>query len=250
MAALVLLGTATASAAAVIDFTSQGGNGGGYGNSLSFGADGINVVAAGWGETGAENPAGSSFYLFETAEIYSWGTGLGICNRDEGVVSGGCSINEHEIDTLNRDDLLVLVFDQVVNFEYLTVDPYNGPGSDANDRDIIYWTGTVGAMPDLSTETFATLDQLAGFGAETQSAASSSYQPYTHELSGTGNVLLVAGDYHDLYCKKRNVKNDVECEAYKVSNIVVSVIPVPAAVWLFGSALGMLGWVRRRHVNR
>ena len=23
-------------------------------------------------------------------------------------------------------------------------------------------------------------------------------------------------------------------------------IPVPAAVWLFGSALGLLGWVRRR----
>ena len=25
-----------------------------------------------------------------------------------------------------------------------------------------------------------------------------------------------------------------------------SVVPVPAAVWLFGSALGMLGWMRRR----
>lgn len=27
-----------------------------------------------------------------------------------------------------------------------------------------------------------------------------------------------------------------------------TVIPVPAAVWLFGSALGLLCWVRRRHV--
>jgi len=26
----------------------------------------------------------------------------------------------------------------------------------------------------------------------------------------------------------------------------ISVVPVPAAVWLFGSALGMLGWMRRR----
>lgn len=26
----------------------------------------------------------------------------------------------------------------------------------------------------------------------------------------------------------------------------VGVIPIPAAVWLFGSALGLLGWVRRR----
>lgn len=28
--------------------------------------------------------------------------------------------------------------------------------------------------------------------------------------------------------------------------VVTSVVPVPPAVWLFGSALGLLGWVRRR----
>jgi hypothetical protein len=31
-----------------------------------------------------------------------------------------------------------------------------------------------------------------------------------------------------------------------VDNIVVSAVPVPAAVWLFGSALAGLGWFRRR----
>lgn len=29
-------------------------------------------------------------------------------------------------------------------------------------------------------------------------------------------------------------------------NIVASVVPIPAAVWLFGSALAGLGWIRRR----
>jgi hypothetical protein len=31
-----------------------------------------------------------------------------------------------------------------------------------------------------------------------------------------------------------------------VDNIVASVVPIPAAVWLFGSALAGLGWIRRR----
>ena len=29
-------------------------------------------------------------------------------------------------------------------------------------------------------------------------------------------------------------------------DIVASVVPIPAAVWLFGSGLGLLGWIRRR----
>jgi hypothetical protein len=31
-----------------------------------------------------------------------------------------------------------------------------------------------------------------------------------------------------------------------LDNIVVTSVPVPAAVWLFGSGLGLLGWMRRR----
>jgi len=29
-------------------------------------------------------------------------------------------------------------------------------------------------------------------------------------------------------------------------SLVANVVPVPAAVWLFGSALGLLGFVRRK----
>ncbi len=29
-----------------------------------------------------------------------------------------------------------------------------------------------------------------------------------------------------------------------------SVVPVPPALWLFGSALGLLGWMRRKAANR
>jgi hypothetical protein len=33
---------------------------------------------------------------------------------------------------------------------------------------------------------------------------------------------------------------------FVMDNLVVQSVPVPAAVWLFGSALGLLGWMRRR----
>jgi hypothetical protein len=35
-------------------------------------------------------------------------------------------------------------------------------------------------------------------------------------------------------------------ENYYISGANISAIPVPAAVWLFGSALGLLGWLRRK----
>lgn len=241
---------ATAASAATISFTGAGGNGGGYGNSLGFSGGGIGVTATAYAETGTEAPPNSSYYLFETAEVYSWSTGLGICNRDEGLAGSGCNDSEHEVDTVNRDDLLVLVFDQRVNFENITVDPYDGSGSDPNDRDIIYWVGDVVSLPNLLTETFQTLASLPGFAAEVLSMASSSYNPYTHILSGTGNVFIVSGDYHNLNCKNSNVTSNSECEAYKIKNIVVSaapqVVPVPAAAWLFGSALVLIGATRRR----
>jgi hypothetical protein len=30
--------------------------------------------------------------------------------------------------------------------------------------------------------------------------------------------------------------------------IAITTVPVPAAIWLFGSALGLLGWARRRTI--
>jgi hypothetical protein len=39
------------------------------------------------------------------------------------------------------------------------------------------------------------------------------------------------------------LSEDVNLE---VDNVVVSAVPVPAAVWLFASGLGLLGWFRRR----
>jgi hypothetical protein len=241
---------ATSANAATINFTGAGGNGGGYGNNVSFSGGGIGVTATAYAETGSESPVSSGWYLFQTAEVYSWSTGIGICNRNEGVAGSGCSDIEHEVDTVSRDDLLVLVFDQRVSFLNLTVDPYDTSGSDPNDRDVIYWVGDTVSLPSLLTYTFNTLASLPGFAPEVLSSASSSYSPYTHSLTGTGNILIMSGDYHNRACKNADVTQNSECEAYKIKNINViaapAVVPVPAAVWMFGSALALLGVARRR----
>jgi hypothetical protein len=235
--------------AATIDFSGAGGGAGGFGNTLQFSDGGITLDAYAWGETGSlQTTIPSSFWYFQTAELFSFDTGLGICNRFEGDMATGCDTNEREIDTVNRDDLLVLFFDQTVSFSALsiTVDPWDGPGADPNDRDLRYWISTVGAAPDLSTYSFNTLSPT--FGPSNLSNASSSYNALTHVLPNniSGNLLLLSGDFMNRNCVNNDITMDSECEAWKLKSITVEVIPIPAAAWMLMSALGVLGIVRRR----
>jgi len=245
-------------AATVIDFSTPlnnspnlgtGGNIEGYGNQLNFANNGINVTISAYGDTYYHT---DHKYYLDYAQVASWPSGVGACNQQEGSIQGdyyynSCSGAEHEVDTAGRDDLVVFFFDQTVNFENLTVDPFNNPGSDPNDRDITYWIGNVSSLPDLTNYRFNTLDYLPGFANGTHQAASSGFAPYTHSLSGTGNVLLVSGDYGR--CKNWNATTPNECEAYKIKNIAVTAVPLPGAVLLFGSSLlGLMG-LRSKHVR-
>jgi len=235
--------------AATINFTSLT-NSSGYGNVLTTTQSGITVTLSAYSETGLEDPLGSGFYKFQTAEIFSHSTGIGICNRNEGTMASGCTDDEFEIDTLDRDDLLVMTFDQNVNFESVFIDPFDGVNApDPNDRDIVYWTGNIGTLPDLTNQTFNTLATLSVFGSEKINAAITSYTGASRTLIGTGNVLLLSGKWRDRLCSG-TATDDTACEAYHLTSINVSPatspVPVPAAVWLFGSALaGLFGFSRR-----
>jgi hypothetical protein len=62
----------------------------------------------------------------------------------------------------------------------------------------------------------------------------------TYNVTGLDNLVSVAFSFNGA----------TSVSPYDMDNINLNVVPVPAAVWLFGSALGLMGWVRRRAAGR
>jgi len=70
-------------------------------------------------------------------------------------------------------------------------------------------------------------------------------------LNGGGTVNLSlgsigTGDWLNLTQLVVYDANTFDDNYVHIDNINVSAVPVPAAVWLFGSALAGLGWIRRK----
>jgi len=76
----------------------------------------------------------------------------------------------------------------------------------------------------------------------------------TGTLAGGGaanlNVTVGTGDWLNLQLVTFAAEGDNSGFAYltavQIDNINVSEVPIPAAVWLFGSALAGLGWLSRK----
>ena len=66
------------------------------------------------------------------------------------------------------------------------------------------------------------------------------------DLTGTGLVSL--NEAYDINANGDIVGYGVDANGNEQA-FLLTAVPVPAAVWLFGSALGMLGWVRRRKTS-
>jgi hypothetical protein len=78
-------------------------------------------------------------------------------------------------------------------------------------------------------------------------------------LSGSGEVRSALGsssggcsDHIRFDSAAADTSKAIVCGTLTLSELTITgtvteaVVPVPAAAWLFGSALGLLGWVRRR----
>lgn len=252
-AGVLLAGASTVCAAPVqvtYDFTDGGttssANVSGFGNSLLFSdIDGDNtssenLTTTSWGSTGPDQGTGAWGDSLETGEVWRWSTGLGACNRSEGTVGGGCSTSgQHQVDNRSYDDFVLFAFDNTMTFDNIVIDPYF-----ITDVDVTFWIG------NLSNTDLTGLDDLtllsAGFDNPVDTPFFGwTYSPQTIDLfGGTGNVLLISG--------QRDVGAVDDDDYFKISSLTVTttVVPVPAAIWLFGSGLIALAGLSRRKVMR
>jgi len=66
------------------------------------------------------------------------------------------------------------------------------------------------------------------------------------QTSGTLTTVLFDSSWADLVSVDIGFDLGSDFEAGVPDNIVVNTVPIPAAAWLFGSALAGLGWLRRK----
>ena len=244
-----------AALAATYDFvsgdTTVTQNGTGYGNSITAVDDGLSVEIYGFGATGGSG----SLEILESAEIYAYNIGLGVCNRSEGEIGNGCRTNsgrrgnrddEHQVDNVSADDFVLFLFDEEVSFDTAEIDPFN-----TQDTDVSFWVGDVNAatvVAELLTTVVGnpgitnTGLEAAGFSQQYDQMGDHTYLPVTVDLLDLeGNALLIAG--------RRDTGAPDDDDRFKITGLNVtptmSAIPVPPAVWLFGSGLVALLRARR-----
>lgn len=184
---------------------------------------------------GAADSAQSS--TFDAAYIRRFIAGLGVCNREEGLIaaciSGGV---DHQTDNVGQQDVVMFWFDAPQTMESLTIAPVG-----IWDRDVSFWVGTVSPSATLNGLSIDSLGSL-GFGAPQSLFSSPGSTPITLALGGlTGNALLIGA----------LLPADGSPDRFKIQTLVTSPVPVlvplPGAFWLLLLTLGALrvGFARR-----
>ena len=128
---------------------------------------------------------------------------------------------------------------------------YDAATNEYSDIDVATTSGTVatGGYYDICNEFFcagSVSDSLVVFGMSTD-ISKWFVISFDGSLSDSGDIVQIStGPTSTGPCQNSS------CESLG-RNVVsgsVSAVPVPAAVWLFGSALAGLGWLRRKQASQ
>ena len=61
-----------------------------------------------------------------------------------------------------------------------------------------------------------------------------------------GAINIVTGTSNELFCEDLSCNIILGVRSIQAGFVSAPAVPIPPAVWLFGSALGLLGWLKRR----
>jgi hypothetical protein len=95
--------------------------------------------------------------------------------------------------------------------------------------------------PDVADFTFT--GYLVGGGTVSKSITITDFATTT---GGSSTAVIFDGSRVDLTAVDISFVPGDGFEVSLIDNVTVSAVPVPAAVWLFGSGLAGLGWLRRK----
>jgi len=130
-------------------------------------------------------------------------------------------------------------------------------------------TGTFTHDSEVSRENFISVNitttngvflgdsYILGYNSGNDTAGQSADYGFAAPNGGNGNVFIfnldkALGDFTngDTFVLEAGsneyARNQTKTSRYIVSGSIVSAVPVPTAVWLFGSGLSLLGWMRRK----
>jgi hypothetical protein len=207
--------------------TDPGSGPDGRGNVWEFTDNGVIIEATAWADSGVGA-------LDQTATLLQFGGGIGSCNEADGSLSK-CSSDPKKgaIDNGGGYDWILLTFSEVVDLGSFTL-----ASDGSQDKDITYWAGVITASTDVSGLTYAELDILFGTRVTVDYAKSTASETVTivDEFGAPvqGNAILIGTSLTS------------GGDRFGIAGTAATTVPVPAATWLFGSALGMLIFVRRR----
>jgi hypothetical protein len=231
---LIMLG-APAANAITIDLTSGNEtNSGVLGNTWTFdslAADDVTVTA--WADLG-QLDAG---LIAANANMLA-GEGLGVCTSAEGASNDASDIsdctsrdNRRSMDNAGDYDWLLILLPERMQIDSFVLDP------DGNRKaDVTYFTGVIeGAVDGLS---YADLVNLRGMTRYDASNAKSTAQ---------STVLLAdQNGGQEVYANAVLIGTSIEAggSRFMVNQMQVTAVPIPAAMVMFMSSLGLLGFLR------
>jgi hypothetical protein len=163
------------------------------------------------------------------------GQGMGVCNSLETK----CLEKENirGITESNGKDWILVYFSELVNLSDFTIAPDTGSKDKAQFLDVTYYTGTLSGSNDVLGKSYADLTGALGMAEETviNGKGMNNVTIDVNAVAGGevwGNAILIGGT--------------IGGAADRILlNGMTTVVPIPAAAWLFLSGLGVIAGMRK-----